>query len=328
MELLPIYHPRIPRPIAEICGSEEMQRLRQVGMNCGCEYTNFTHFRHIGAYSRYTHSLGVALIVYHFTGSLKQSIAGLLHDISTPVFAHVIDFLHNDHMNQEYTEGRTEDIIRSSAAINRVLDENGISLGEVCDYHIYPIADNSAPQLCADRLEYTLGNLVNYSFGTEEDAGRIYSAVTAGKNESGSDELIFTDAVAAHDFARFSLECSKVYVCDEDRYSMQMLSELIGSAIRAGVISEDDLYTTEPQVIEKLCSDSEFSRRWSRYTSYSTILKEAISPGSDSRVIYAKKRYTDPYIAGAGRVSSVFPDYRESLDRFLGAPQNYPICGI
>lgn len=328
MDFSSLYHSEIPEAIAEICESDEMQRLKHVGMNCGCEYTNFTHFRHIGAYSRYSHSLGVALIIYHHTGSLKQSIAGLLHDISTPVFAHVIDFLHNDHMHQEYTEGRTEEIIKASEVINRVLLKNGISLSEVSDYHIYPLADNNSPMLCADRLEYTLGNLVNYSFGVKEDVHRIYSDIVAGKNEHGSDELIFRTAETAYDFAKFSLECSKVYVCDEDRYSMQMLAELLRDAIDSGVVAEDELYTTEPQFISKLTANSVFSKRWEKYISYSTISTKSIPFGADPRVIYAKKRFIDPYIEGHGRVSSVYPAYREALDRFLEMPQDYPVFGI
>ncbi|MFR5131592.1 MAG: hypothetical protein ACLTDP_02610 [Terrisporobacter sp.] len=50
--------------------------------------------------------MGVALIIWHFTKDIKQSIAGLLHDISSPAFAHVIDFLNGDHENQESTGGK------------------------------------------------------------------------------------------------------------------------------------------------------------------------------------------------------------------------------
>jgi len=328
MDLSSIYHSEIPSAISEICRSDELVRLKNVGMNCGCEYTGFTHFRHIGAYSRYSHSLGVALIVFHFTGDLKQSIAGLLHDISTPVFAHVIDFLHNDHMHQEYTESKTSEIIRNSKTINSVLQKNGISLGEVDNYHNYPVADNDSPKLSADRLEYTLGNLVNYSFGNTTDVKQLYSSITVGQNEFGEDELMFTDEGCAYRFAKFSLDCSKVYVCDEDRYSMQMLAELIGEAISAGVICENDLYSTEPQVIAKLCSAKVFSQRWERYRSYHTVIAGQAAPETNSRVIYAKKRYIDPYISGKGRVSAVFPEYRDSLNSFICMPQDYPVYGV
>lgn len=81
-----------------------MQRLKDIGMNCGVEYTAFDFFSNIVPYSRYQHSIGVALIVYHFSHDLRQTVAGLLHDIATPAFAHTIDFYHQDHLKQESTD--------------------------------------------------------------------------------------------------------------------------------------------------------------------------------------------------------------------------------
>ena len=62
-----------------------MQRLKDIGMNCGVEYTAFDFFSNIVPYSRYQHSIGVALIVYHFTHDLRQTVAGLLHDIGKSI---------------------------------------------------------------------------------------------------------------------------------------------------------------------------------------------------------------------------------------------------
>ena len=88
-----------------------MQRLKDIGMNCGVDYTAFDFFSNIVPYSRYQHSIGVALIVYHFSHDLRQTVAGLLHDIATPVFAHTIDFYHQDHLKQESTELDTKKVI-------------------------------------------------------------------------------------------------------------------------------------------------------------------------------------------------------------------------
>lgn len=114
MDLLNIYSKDFPIFIEELINTSEFKRLSNIGMNCGCEYTSFPIFSKGKNYTRYTHSIGVALIVWHFTKDIKQSIAGLLHDISSPVFAHVIDFLNGDHENQESTEERTEYIIENS----------------------------------------------------------------------------------------------------------------------------------------------------------------------------------------------------------------------
>ena len=110
-----IYTASLPPELLAMAETPVMQRLLRVGMHCGCEYTVYPIYRDaVAPYSRYTHSLGTAAIVWHFTHDLKQSIAGLLHDIATPAFAHVVDFLNGDHMRQESTESRTRMMIASS----------------------------------------------------------------------------------------------------------------------------------------------------------------------------------------------------------------------
>ena len=110
-----------------------MQRLRQVGMNCGCEYTAFPRFAGWPPYSRFDHSVGVGLIVWHFTGDLRQSAAGLLHDVATPVFAHTVDFLNGDHLRQESTEARTAELIAASPELRALLARHGLAPEDVSD---------------------------------------------------------------------------------------------------------------------------------------------------------------------------------------------------
>jgi len=299
-----------------------MQRLRDVGMNCGCEYTAFPRFRALGSYSRFDHSVGVALIVWHFTGDVPAAAAGLFHDISTPVFAHVVDFLRGDHLIQEATEAGTAEAIRRSPELCAALDRYGIPAEDVTDYHRYPIADSDAPRLCADRLEYTLGNLVNFGLADRAAAEAYYRDLTVSANESGEPELMFRTKETALSFARGALACSKIYVSREDRYAMQILSELLGDALAAGVLSPADLDTTEPAVIAKLRSDRVFSRRWDAFRALREM-EAAPQPGAGDgwRQIFAKRRHIDPAVAGEGRVSALFPAYGDALRAFLAAAQ-------
>ena len=92
-----IYHDEMPSFLNECIKTPIIERIKLIGMNCGCEYTAFPQFADLAPYSRYDHSLGVALIVWHFTHDRKQAVAGLLHDVASPVFAHVVDFMHGDY---------------------------------------------------------------------------------------------------------------------------------------------------------------------------------------------------------------------------------------
>lgn len=182
-----IYTASLPPELLAMAETPVMQRLLRVGMHCGCEYTAYPIYRDaVAPYSRYTHSLGTAAIVWHFTHDLKQSVAGLLHDIATPAFAHVVDFLNGDHMRQESTESRTRMMIASSPALMALLDKSGLTLDDVDDYHRYPIADNDSPRLSADRLEYTLGNAHLVFHCPKAELKRIFDDIFVGKTRKTS----------------------------------------------------------------------------------------------------------------------------------------------
>ena len=236
-----IYHSDIPPFLQALCQTPPMQRLRDVGMNCGCEYTGFPRFQNLRPYSRFDHSIGVGLIVWHFTGSAAQSIAGALHDIATPVFAHTVDFLLGDHTKQESTESRTVELIEASPEIQSILTGLDLSTADVADYHRYPIADNDTPRLAADRLEYTLGNLLNYGFCSPEQLKSLYDDLRIGSNEDGFPELSFRSTEKAISFTEFALQASRIYIADEDRFSMEMLAALLRSALERSVLLPGDL---------------------------------------------------------------------------------------
>ena len=313
-----IYAGECPDFIARLAGTPPMQRLKQVGMNCGCEYTVLHRQDMCRRYTRFEHSVGVALIVWHFTRDEKQAAAGLFHDISTPAFAHVVDFMNGDHLTQESTESRTAEIIAQSPDIQAILSERGLCTDDVCDYHLYPIADNPSPQLSADRLEYTFGNFIQYGFAGIDEIRRYYDALTAGFNESGEQELLFTHPALAEQFALRSMKCSYVYVSDADRFSMQYLAEGLKQAVSAGVLTIDDLYTTEENVIAKLLNHPGAGFRWADYTAIQSVCRTKRRRGEGFCVrVNAKRRYIDPFAQGAGRVTSYSEAYRAEVRQFL-----------
>ena len=328
MDLSKLYADEIPDFLHDACETDAMRRLRNVGMNCGCEYTDFPRFRGLAPYSRFDHSLGVALIVWQHTRDKRQAMAGLLHDVATPVFAHVIDFLKGDYLTQEATEAGTETMIRASHELCAVLKKYGLTVEEVKDYHRYPIADNDSPRLSADRLEYSVGNAINYGFADPCTAEALYRDITVGENEYGETELVFTHLEQASAFADLALRCGKVYVCDEDRYAMQRLSEVLADALKAGVIAPDDLNAAEPQIIAGLTANEETAKAWREFRAlHTTQTADAVQPNGAWRKIYAKKRFIDPYVAGQGRVSALDADFAAALDAFRTQRQDHWVRG-
>ena len=279
-------------------------------MNCGLEYTSFPLFKGIDSYSRYIHSVGVGEIVWRFTHDPKQALAGLYHDIASPCFAHVIDFLHGDYESQESTEIGTSEIIAKSKDIQDLLGFLNLKSEDVNDYHKYPIADNDSPRLSADRLEYTLSNALNLLHLSHEKVQRIYDSIVVLPDG----ELGFVELEPAKCFGHIALSLGRIYCCDEDRYSMETLARLIKKAIQLGVLRESDLYQEEPKVIAKLVS-SPFKEEWLSYTEMEELAKSPLAKEGYLR-IPAKKRYIDPLV-GDKRLSEIDEDFALEVKGYL-----------
>lgn len=316
MDLLRIYHENIPPFLQEAAAAPPMQRLKGVGMNCGCEYTSFPEFSIWQSYTRFDHSLGAALITWHFTQDPKQALAALFHDIATPVFSHVVDFLRGDHETQESTEAGTREMILGSKEILAVCQKYRICPESITDYHRYPIADNDSPRLSADRLEYTLGNIVNFGIGTKETIRTYYENLQATDTE-----LVFRDECIACAFARDALKCSRVYVSDADRYSMELLAEILRDAIHLKILTAEDLYLQERNVVEKL-EGSSLLPRWQAFRKLRRVIRV-----ENGRVIPAKKRYIDPCTAEGLRASRLDATFAEDLAAFLNWDFGYGLAG-
>ncbi|UOG73423.1 HD domain-containing protein [Hymenobacter tibetensis] len=62
---------------------------------------NHTHF---------DHSVGVLLLIRHLGGSIREQLAGLLHDVSHTAFSHLIDYV-LDIDGEDYHEQRYEAVL-------------------------------------------------------------------------------------------------------------------------------------------------------------------------------------------------------------------------
>lgn len=318
-----IYSSDVPEFVREIAETDIMKRLRKVGMDCGCEYTSFACWQGLLPAKRYEHSIGVGLITWHFTHDVKQTVAALLHDVSSPVFAHVVDFMNHDYVTQESTESDTRKMIENSQQLQSLLKKYGLTTDEVCDYHVYPIADNDSPRLSADRLEYTMRNFYRYVHLSAEEIAEYYNDLTVIRNEEGEDELAFQTLGIAERFTLHTIETSRIYIQDADRYSMEVLGRILKKAMELNVLTGNDLYSGEEEVIEKLMGNEKTRKMWEWFCSISEMETSAEARDDSWIRVPAKKRYINPLVRGRGRIMDVSPEARRIIDDFLSTSFDY-----
>lgn len=294
-----------PPFLKEYAAAPEMLRLRGVGLFCGTDYSRLYAHRYF--YSRYEHSIAVALIVWRFTGDKAQALSGLFHDIATPVFSHSVDFMNGDALSQSSTEEPTRSVLENSPYIRRRLSRDGIALGDVVNYHLYPIADNDMPRLSADRLEYTLSTmLVWQGKWTLDDAAQIIGGLTVHKNEDGQMEIGFADLGAAMKFVDGACVNGKAFQRNDNKLSLNLLGDILRMALAQKVVTEKALYAlTERQMIDRLKASRipRIRDAWRNYEALCTVHGSDATPGVGYAVsVEAKRRYIDPLVMHGGQV--------------------------
>ena len=299
-----------------------MQRLSGVGLLCGTDWTPL--YKNRFYYSRLDHSIGVALIIWHFTHDKAQTLAGLFHDVATPVFSHVSDFRKGDALTQTATEEPTARILRGCAELREMLGADGLSVEQIEDYHIYPIADNEIPQLSADRLEYMFpsGMALDGSW-TMEEIKRCYDDISIFKNEEGIDELGFNSIEIAELYCEHFCMIGHILQLNENKLTLHMLGQVMNLAEKEGLLSENDFMSlSEREVMEKLDRYSSDNDRLAKmYKTFRTMtcIEHTEAPLDEKEFfcvnLKVKQRYIDPLINGQ-RLSKISAKARRIIDDF------------
>ena len=319
-EYLKILSNEIPDFLNDYINTPQMQKLAGISVSCGTYYTKL--FDKMVWYSSLDHSIAVSLIVWNFTKDKKQTIAGLFHDIATPVFKHSIDFMNGDYKKQESTEELTTQIISESKEIMSLLKRDGIKIEEVDNYHIYPIADNDTPMLSADRLEYTFSNGLDVckNIWNLEEVKEIYENIEIQKNEQGIEELGFKDIKIAEKFVKGMRILSNSYIDNKTKFSMQFLADIMKIMSSQNLITKKDLYElSEKEVIERIenCDYAEISQKFDMWKNAHEI-KESDEKVKDKYCVSidAKIRYINPLVNGI-RISEISEVAKEEIQKAL-----------
>ena len=313
-----------PEFLNDYINTPEMQRQARISVSCGTIYSKMYSQMW---YSSLDHSVAVALIIWNFTKDKKQTLSGLFHDIATPVFKHTIDFMNKDYEKQESTEELTTKIISESKEIMALLNRDGISIDEVCDYHIYPIADNDTPKLSSDRLEYTLSNGLGVveKIWKLEDIEEIYKNIMIFKNENDIDELGFKNKEIAEKFVHTMSKLSRMYRREKTLFSMQFLADIMKKMSQRNLISIDDLYSlSEKEVIQKIenCNYDNISKCFNIWRNATKINKSETLPTNKYFVSIEKMkvRYINPIVQYNNkyeRIYNISESAKEDIEKTL-----------
>lgn len=234
--------------LLELIDSKPIQRLKEVNQYGVAYYVT----KYNEKYTRYKHSLGVFAILRKHGASLKEQIAGLLHDVSHTVFSHVGDWIF-EKQNQETDYQNT--ILKQflhDRGIEKILTKYGINTDEILPLaHLFPALECPLPDLCADRIDYNIQGAYYQKFISYEEALEIFNTLRFTNNV-----WIASNAELIKKITNFSFFMTQSCWGGPSCFLMsQWLADAIKRGVELGDISYEDIhFGTDQEIWNKLNS--------------------------------------------------------------------------
>lgn len=202
--------------------------------------------------SRLEHSAGVMLLVRMFGGSIVEQCAALLHDVSHTAFSHVIDYVVEDYDGQSYHEEVKADYVQRTG-IPALLAAYGYDWRDIIHEERFAILEQPAPALCADRLDYFLRDSLDLALATGEDCQHALRHLQLHHGR-----LVTNDLDVARWLAYRYIEADERSWADYREVGLyELAARAIRQGIELGVITEDDYWSTDRVVWDRLHGSSD-----------------------------------------------------------------------
>lgn len=305
----PIYgRVNITEPVLiELLRSKALKRLKDIHQ----QGANYFFWPEADTMNRFDHCVGVMLLIRKLGGSLKEQVAGLLHDIGHSAFSHVLDYL-IDNRQHEAHEQFTQQFLKNTD-IPKILRRHGFDQKQIFEHRNFSILEQSSPALCADRIDYFLRDAIGYGVLTKDQTRKILIKLANNQNA-----IVTTDRAIAKLMAETYLEMDREYWATS-RNSLAInyaVVEIIRRALGLGAIDFEDLWRySDRELINYLKNlDDPEINHWFEVLHPEVMILED-SNHYDVRV-YPKIRLLDPGVLKNGEVkklSELDPDFADQL---------------
>jgi uncharacterized protein len=297
--------------ILDLINSLELQRLKEI------DQAGYYEPYHPGSkHTRFEHSLGVYLLLKKFGASIEEQIAGLIHDVSHSAFSHAVDYALSEgsEKEQSHQDNYFEEFVLNSS-IPEIIKKYKFDVSYILDESNFPLQETQLPDLCADRIDYSLRGLLAYRMVEQDRVKKILENLTVEDNK-----WVFKDFDSAYGYAKlFKVLNENYYSAIETAVMFRRVGDYLKYALSKKYITKDDLYTTDNEVINKantrLVEDKNLNSLWKRMNNgagYENNLDDY-----DAEV-YCKSRIIDPlcwHNREIRKVSDIKPSWKDVIKK-------------
>ncbi|MFA6304743.1 MAG: HD domain-containing protein [Patescibacteria group bacterium] len=282
----------------------QMQRLKKVHQN-GIYFYFWPKFNT----NRFEHSIGVMLLLKRFNAGLAEQVAGLLHDISHQAFSHVIDYFYDNNIKADHQDSIHQDFI-NDRVIEKILEFEGLSSKKIGNFANWSLLDNDLPNLCADRLDYTLRDSFAAGLASKKLIKQVLNDLSVDKRG-----FVFNNLAPAKLLGKLSLKMqAEVWHSDWGELSFYLMGEILKHAIDKKIISIEDFWLGDKELLAKL---NLIQDPWinSRLNFIKRIRKINLKGSRDDYdLVYPNKfRVINPWVKDK-RLTEVDPEFKKNFE--------------
>lgn len=284
--------------ILEIINAKEMQRLKWVD-----QAWYFEPYFSWWAHSRFEHSVWVYLLLKIYWASLEEQIAWLIHDLSHWAFSHCLDYVFDEGDQKQHThqDNIFEEFVKRSS-IPEILSKYWINIEDVLNDKKHPLKEMDLPDLCADRIDYSLRTYFHYDKTPKNEIDKYLEKLKVVDNK-----WIFDNFEIAKQYAELFQRMNDFYYSwIESAVMFATVWDFLKYAWNMWYVNRDDFYTTDKEVLDKinkyLDSDERLKLLWDRMNN--KIPFENNSSNFDKN-LFCKNRIVNPLFIKDGRILRV-----------------------
>ncbi len=225
-----------------LLGSSAMQRLKGVLQHGVTALVGITR-----PVTRFEHSAGAMLLVRRLGASLEEQAAALLHDVSHTAFSHVIDYVFANHDAQSYHDEQKERFV-AQTELPELLGRHGYDWRRLLDESAFPLLEQPAPRLCADRLDYFLRDSLDLQLATPAAARAALDCLAVHDGR-----IVCTDRHCARWLAETYLAADEASWANFREVGLyELAAQAIRRALELGAIAEADLWQEDAALWQTL----------------------------------------------------------------------------
>ena len=172
--------------LIELLQSPEVQRLRSIHQHGVTGLFGTTP-----PITRLEHSVGAFILMRRVGATIEEQTAALLHDISHTTLSHVVDYALLKPGEDSYHEVHKARYLETTQ-LPDILARHGIDQ-KVFKEELFPLVEMPSPQLCADRLDYSLRDCSSFGKLTMEEARRVVGSLKAFPSATATRRLLVLD---------------------------------------------------------------------------------------------------------------------------------------